>query len=52
MLVGSLGYTEGKVTGLDGCIKLGSTDGKVLVTILEYIYGITLGLDVGTDLGS
>ena len=37
-----------------GCneeIKLGSDDGKVLGTILGNVDVITLGIDVGTDLG-
>ena len=34
-----LGYTEG--------IKLGSTNGKVLVTLLGNLYEISPGLDVG-----
>ena len=37
-----LGYYE--------CIKLGSISGIVLGTILGYADGITLGLDVGTEL--
>ena len=36
--------------GFDEYIILRSTDGKVLVTILESVYGITLELDVGTYL--
>ena len=33
-------------------IKLVSTDGKVHVTIIGNVDVITLGLDVGTDMGS
>ena len=33
-------------------IKMGSTDGKVLGTKLGNLDVITLGLDVGTELGS
>ena len=36
--------------GFDEYIILGSTDGKVFVTILEIVDGISLGIDVGTDL--
>ena len=36
--------------GYDEFIKLGSTDGKVIVTILGHVYGITNWIDVGTDL--
>ena len=32
-------------------IKLVSTDGKVICTILGNLYGITLVIDVGTNLG-
>ena len=28
------------------------SDGKLIFTILGYVDGITLGLDVGTDMGS
>ena len=52
MLVGSLGYTDGKVYGSDEGIKLGSTDGKVRGTIHGNLYGITLGIDVWIDLVS
>ena len=37
--------------GSDKGIKLGSTDGKVLGTVLVNIDGITLVLDIGTELG-
>ena len=50
LLGGSLGYTDGKALGSDEGIKLGSTDGKVIGTILENIYGITLGIDIGIEL--
>ena len=48
MLVGSLGFTDGKVLGSDEGIKLGLSDVKVLGTILANVDGIILGLDVGT----
>ena len=48
MLGYSLGYTDGKVIGSDEGIKLGSTDGKVLCILLGNVYGIKIGLDVGT----
>ena len=38
--------------GSDEGIKLRSTVGKVLGTILVYVDGITLEIDVGTELGS
>ena len=52
MIVGSLGYTYGKVPGSDEGIKLGSTGGELIGIILVNVYGITLGIDVGTYLGS
>ena len=48
----SLVSTYGKVIGSDEVIKLVYTDGKVLSTILVNSYGITLGIAVGTELGS
>ena len=42
----SLGSTYGKVLGSDEGIKLGYTDGEVLVTILVDVDGTTLGIDV------
>ena len=42
--------TDGKVLGSDEGIKLGSTYGEVLGTILVNLYGITLGIDVVTEL--
>ena len=47
-----LGSTDGKVIGSGEGITFGSTYGKVLVPIVVYVEGKTLGLDVGTDLGS
>ena len=44
----SLGYTDGKVPGLDEVIKLLLFDGKVIGTILENVHGITRGVDVRT----
>ena len=43
-----MGYTNEKMLGSDGNIKLGSTDGKVFGTILVNVYRFTLGLDIGT----
>ena len=37
--------------GYDEVIKLGSTDGKVLVIILGNVDGNTFGISVGTCLG-
>ena len=48
----SLGYTDGKVLHADEVIKLGSTDGKVLGTILGNVDRIKLRIDVGIELGS
>ena len=45
-------YTDGKVPGSDEGFKLGLFNGKVLFTILVNGDGITLGFDVGTNLGS
>ena len=36
----------------DEGIKLGSTDGKLIGTILGYGYGLTHWIDAGIDLGS
>ena len=52
LLVGSLGYNDGKVLGSHEGIKLGSTDGNMLGTILGHVDGIILELGVVTDLGS
>ena len=49
---GSLGSTDDKVIGSDEGIKLVSTDGKLLGTIIGHLYGIKIGLDVGTDMVS
>ena len=46
-----LGYTYGKVLSFDEGIKVWFTDGKVICTILGNVDLITLGLDIGTDLG-
>ena len=48
---GSLGFTDGKVLGTGEGIILVSTDGKVLGTIVRNVHGITLGIDVRTELG-
>ena len=37
--------------GYDEDIKLGSTDGKLLCTILGNVDGIALGIDVVIDMG-
>ena len=47
-----LGYTDGKVLVSEKYIKLGLSDSKLIGTILVNVYGITLGLDVGIELGS
>ena len=52
LLEDSLGSTDGKLLGSDEVIKLGSTDGEVIGTILRNVYGITLGIDFGTNLVS
>ena len=46
MLGYSLRSTDGKVLGSNEGTKLGYTDGKVLVTTLEDVDGITLGIDM------
>ena len=50
LLVGSLGYTDGKVLGSYEGIKLGLSAGKVLVTILVNVDGITWDLLMVTPL--
>ena len=47
----SLEYTDGKVYGSYEGIKLVCIDGKVLGSILVNVDRITLGLDIGTELG-
>ena len=47
-----MGSTDGKVIVSDEGIKLRSTDGKVLANITGNVDGITLLLDVGTELSS
>ena len=47
----SLVPTDSKVPGSDEGIKLVSKDGKVLGNILVNVDVITIGLDVGTELG-
>ena len=51
MFVYLLVSTDGKVFGSDEVIILGLFDGKVLGTILRNVDGITLALDVGTNMG-
>ena len=46
---GNLGYTYCKVFYSDEGIKLGSTYGKVIGTILGDVYVITHGIDVETE---
>ena len=48
----SLSSTDGKVLGYDEGIIMRSTDGKLLVTILENVDGITFDIDFGKELGS
>ena len=43
---------DGKVLGYDEGIKMGSTYGDVLSTILGHLYGIILAIDVIICLGS
>ena len=38
--------------GSDEGIKLGYSGGKVIDTILIHVDGITLGIDIGTDMVS
>ena len=45
-------YSDKKVLGSDEGIKLGSTNGKLLGTILVDVDGITLGINFGTELVS
>ena len=52
LLGGSLGSTDGRELGSDEVIKLGYNYGKELVTILGNVYRITLGIDIGIELGS
>ena len=51
MLLGSLVYTDAKFLGSDEGTKLGFTGGKVSGTILRKVDIITLGIDIGTELG-
>ena len=44
----SIGYAYGKVHGSDEGKKLGSTDVKVIVTIIGNVDGIIIGVDVAT----
>ena len=48
----SLEYTDGKVIGSNEGKKMGLSGGKMLGKIPGDVYGITLGLDVGTYLDS
>ena len=52
MLEDSLVSTDDKVVGSDEGIKLVLSDGNVIGTILINLYGIILGIDVGTELVS
>ena len=47
-----MGYTDGKWLGCDEGIKLGSSDCKVIGTILGNVDGNMLELDFGADLRS
>ena len=51
LLVGSLGYTYGKFLGSNEGTKLGCTGGKVSATIFRKVDIITLGIDIGTEMG-
>ena len=51
LLGGSLRYNYGKVIVYVEGIKLGCNDGKVFGIILGNVDRITLGLDIGTELG-
>ena len=51
LLLGSLVYTDAKFLGSDEGTKLGFTGGKVSGTILRKVDIITLGIDIGTELG-
>ena len=46
-----LGYTNDKAIGSDEGINLISTYGKLLITIIGNVDGITLDIDIGTELG-
>ena len=48
----SLVYTDGKVFSSDEDIKLVLSGGKMLCNILGNVDGFTLGIGVGTELGS
>ena len=52
LLVGSLVSTDDKVLGFYEVVKLGLFDGEVIGTILGDVGGITLGIDVVTELVS
>ena len=44
----SLGFTDNKIPGYNEGIKLGLSYGKLLANILGKVFGITLGIYVGT----
>ena len=52
MIGDSLGFTDGDVIRSDEVIKLLSTDNKDFGTTIKDVDGITLGIDVGTELES
>ena len=52
LLVESLGSSGGKVLSSDEDIKLGLYGGKIIGTIIKNVDGITLWIDVGTELCS
>ena len=52
MLGGSQKFTDGQVIGSDEGINLQLFSREVLGTLLGDVDGITLGIDVGTDLCS
>ena len=47
-----MGSTDGKMPVSDEYIKRGSTCGKVIWDLLGNVDVITLGIDVGTEMGS
>ena len=48
LLRGSLRYTGGKLSGSERGNKLENTSGKVFGSILGYVFGFTLAINIGT----